>query len=47
MQTLIKIVVLALSLAVAACLLPGPYHVARSVEIQAPVEVVFAQITSE
>lgn len=48
MQTLIKIVVgivvLALSLTATAYLLPGSYRVARSVEIQVPVEVVFAQV---
>jgi uncharacterized protein YndB with AHSA1/START domain len=47
-QTLIKIVVgiviLGLSLTAAAFLLPGSYHVERSIEIQAPADKVFTQI---
>ncbi len=48
MQTLIKIVVgiviAGLALTGAAFLLPASYHVERSIQIQAPADVVFTQI---
>jgi len=48
MKTLLKIVigllVLAVSLAAAAFVLPGSYRVVRSIEVRAPAEVVFTQV---
>lgn len=48
MKTLIRLVigllVLGLSLAAASYMLPGSYHVTRSIEIRASADVVFAQV---